>query len=157
QRAPMTSLPTHLLLSLALTSPAAFGQKAAAQPAALSFAGEKVAVAGGQRGAVEVLSLAKGEVQWTRKLLPLTAGERTTPLAEGSSLACSPDGKTLAVGGGVLYHGHVAALDAATGKLLWVSRDVGPQQQVSLAFSPDGKSVCAGSLGGAARLLDAGS
>jgi WD40 repeat protein len=47
-------------------------------------------------------------------------------------------------------------LDAATGNLLWVKRDIGPQQRVTLAFSPDGKTLCAGSLGGPAVLLDAG-
>src|SRR5262249_45041848 len=82
---------------------------------------------------------------------------KTTPIAEVSSLAFSPDGKVLAVGGGVLYHGHVAALDAGTGKLLWVRRDIGSQQQVTLAFSPDGKTPCAGSLLGPAVLLESGS
>jgi WD40 repeat protein len=146
-------LPAIIPILVALASA---GGDLAAGPAAFSFATDRFAVAGRERGAVKVLSLGKEEVQWTQNLLPLTVGAKTTPLAEVSSLAFSPDGKRLAVGGGVLYHGHVALLDAARGKLLWVSRDIGHQHRVTLAFSPDGKILCAASLGGPVTLLDVG-
>jgi WD40 repeat protein len=151
----MTSSTTRLPTILVLGVLAAISQDAAAQPAAFSFAGDRLAVPDGERGAVKVLSLGKEEVKWTQELLPLTVGARTTPIAEVSSLAFSPDGRTLAVGGGVLYHGHVALLDAAAGKLLWLRRDIGRHQRVALAFSPDGKALCAASLLGPAVLLDA--
>src|SRR5262249_39655924 len=107
------------------------------------------------RGAVQVQDLS-GKVTWKQELLGLTVGAKTTPLVSVSALAFSPDGTKLAVGGGVLYHGHVALLDAATGKLLWIRRDMGHQEQVSVASSPDGKALAAGSLGGPVALLDAG-
>jgi WD40 repeat protein len=45
-------------------------------------------------------------------------------------------------------------LDGATGKLLWLKRDIGYIHQVSVAFSPDGKTVCAGVAGAGATLID---
>jgi WD40 repeat protein len=147
----MSSSPTLLAVAALLT----LGQGAAAQTAAFSPAADRVALGGRDRGAVQVQDLS-GKVTWKQELLGLTVGGKTTPLVSVSALAFSPDGTKLAVGGGVLYHGHVALLDAATGKLLWIRRDIGPQEQVSLAFSPDGKALGAGSLGGPAVLLDAG-
>jgi WD40 repeat protein len=147
----MTSSRPLLAVAALLT----LGQAVAAQTAAFSPAADRVALGGRHRGEVKVQALS-GKVMWTQELLGLTVGGKTTPLVSVSALAFSPDGTKLAVGGGVLYHGHVALLDAATGKLLWIRRDIGPQEQVSLAFSPDGKTLGAGSLGGPVALLDAG-
>src|SRR5262245_31780978 len=140
---------------LALVALLALGQEVHAQTAAFAPAADRVALGGRDRGAVQVQD-PSGKVRWTQELLGLTVGGKTTPLVAVSALAFSPDGTKLAVGGGVLYHGHVALLDAATGKLLWIRRDIGRQEQVSVAFSPDGKALAAGSLGGPAVLLDAG-
>jgi WD40 repeat protein len=137
-----------VLAALAFACPSAV-----AQPAALSLATNRVAVAG-DRDAVKVVDLRTGEQKWAQKLRPLTVHPKATPIASVSSLAFSPDGKALAVGGGILYHGHAALLDAANGKLLWVKRDIGQAEGVVVTFSPDGKLVCAGDCFGPATLLD---
>ena len=59
------------------------------------------------------------------------------------------------MGGGELYHGYLGLLDVATGKLLWVKRDVGETDHVCVAFSQDGKTICTGDAYKVARLIDA--
>ena len=103
---------------------------------------------------IRVVDADTGKPKWSQDVFGLTVGAKTTPLKSISALAFAPDGKTLAVGGGVLYHGHVALFETASGKLLHVVRDVGRSDFVVLAFSPDSKSLCAGARFGPAYLFD---
>src|SRR5262245_21769613 len=126
----------------------------AAELVAFSPSGKALAVAE-REDTVRVLDADTRKPKWTQNVFSLTVGAKTTPLKSISALAFAPDGKILAVGGGVLYHGHVAVFDAASGKLLNVVRDVGRSEFVVLAFSPDGKSVCAGARFRPAFVFDA--
>jgi WD40 repeat protein len=66
------------------------------------------------------------------------------PAGRADCLAISPDGKTLAVGGGGKGHRGVVLLDLKTGK---VQAALGKPSEVvhTLAFSPDGKTLATGS------------
>jgi WD40 repeat protein len=145
----MAPRPVLLLAALLIATPAV------AQPVALSLASNRVAVAEGEQAAVKVMDLDRPDVKWSQKLRLQTVHPKATPFEWVSSLAFSPDGKTLAVGGGTLYHGHVALLDAGTGKLLWVTRDVGPVHTVAVTFSPDGTTIGTAVGSGRVTLLDA--
>ncbi len=78
------------------------------------------------------------------------------PFSEAHSLAFSPDGRRVAVGGGVLYHGAVAVWDVASGKELWQVWDVAPVASVPIAFAPDGRTLANGGGGqrGAPALVE---
>ncbi len=79
------------------------------------------------------------------------------PLDFATAMACSPDGRTIAVASGgfmgrpskAVYA--VRTLDARTGKLTWEHQGTG-SWAYSVAFSPDGESVACGAEG--AVLLD---
>ncbi|MFE9104630.1 protein kinase domain-containing protein [Actinomadura geliboluensis] len=77
-------------------------------------------------------------------------------------MAFSPDGRTLATGGGAqtqistpVVDGKVQLWDARTGRMLAVLGD-SSQQVASLAFSPDGRTLAAG-MGAAVHLFDTAS
>jgi WD40 repeat protein len=57
------------------------------------------------------------------------------------SLAFSPDGTKLAVGG---RSPQIMVLDANTGAIVWTRQQPGLPQAMSVVFSPDGKSLAAG-------------
>jgi WD40 repeat protein len=56
-----------------------------------------------------------------------------------SEVVFSPDGRKLAVSGGVLYHGQVVLFDVETGKVDWFRQEVADTTDVGIAFSPDGR------------------
>jgi eukaryotic-like serine/threonine-protein kinase len=58
-----------------------------------------------------------------------------------SSLAFSPEGTKLAVGG---TSPQVEVRDARTGEVLWAGREPGLPQAMGVAFSPDGRSLAVG-------------
>jgi hypothetical protein len=62
------------------------------------------------------------------------------------SLAFSPDGTSLAVGGRSFPAGspQIMVRDAKTGEVLWSRQEPGLPQAMSVAFSPDGKSLAVG-------------
>jgi WD40 repeat protein len=81
----------------------------------------------------------------TARALALARGK--FPFDEVYSLTFSPDGRRVAAGGGVLYHGAVAVWDAASGKELWQVWDVAPVAGVPIAFAPDGRVLANGGGG----------
>jgi WD40 repeat protein len=103
---------------------------------------------------VRVVDPSSGKEKWSQDVFHLTVGKKSTPLRMIYAVAFTSDGKTLAVGGGVLYHGHVVLFDAASGKPAHIIRDVGPSEFVVLALSPDGKTLCTGARFGPAFLFD---
>jgi DNA-binding beta-propeller fold protein YncE len=79
---------------------------------------------------------------------PITAGSSG---AEGTAIAFSPDGKTLATANG----GGTASLwDLATGSRVDGPFTTGPDQTDAVAFSPDGKTLATGGGDGLVRLWD---
>jgi WD40 repeat protein len=72
------------------------------------------------------------------------------------AVAFSPDGKTLAGGGGdgVSEAGELVLWDAGTGQLQRRLLGADVQQVWSVAFSPDGKLLAGGTTGGSVRLFD---
>jgi WD40 repeat protein len=107
--------------------------------------GKVIAVPGDLGGGVKIVDAQTGKVQRTDQ----------PPMSWVMTAAFSPDGTRLAIGGGDLYHGDVAMLDAGSGKLLWVERDIGHHHEVCLAWAPDGKTLCASCSDGELKILDA--
>jgi WD40 repeat protein len=142
----LATLGWRLAAFVALAALASSQIDAAAQSAALTPEGGLIATVGGLDGGVKVLDLKTGALR----------REQPAHMEWVMSVAFSPDGKRLAIGGGNLYHGDVAVVDAAIGERLWVEKDFGRHHQVSLAFSPDGKLLGAACPDGPAKLFDAG-
>src|SRR5262249_9384943 len=103
---------------------------------------------------VRVVEAGTAKEQWSQNVFQLTVGPKTTPMKSISAVVFTADGKTLAVGGGVLYHGHVILFDAASGKPAHIIRGIGLSEFVVLAFSPDGKTLAAGAPFGPGFLFD---
>jgi WD40 repeat protein len=114
--------------------------------------GGALAVAGGNPygdgdGGVRVYDAASGALRWRAAGLPRMAYE----------VAYSPDGRLLATAGGTWAHpghGELLLWDAATGKLLRRFPEKEASPLLSVAFSPDGKRLAAGALGGTLRVWD---
>ncbi len=102
-------------------------------------------------GLVRLWDLERGAL--TRVLSP---ARTKFPFDEVHSLVFSPDGRRIAVGGGVLYHGAVAVWDLSGGKELWQVWDVAPVASVPIAFAPDGRTLAngGGELRGAPALVE---
>ena len=134
-------------LTLAIAVVALYGPWSAVGQQELSPDGKTfVATAGSLTEAeVRLLNAQTGELRRTQK----------ARMAWITSAVFSPDGKRLAIGGGNLYHGDVEVVDAGSGKSLWLQRDVGKHHEVCLAFSADGKTLCAGTAHGPAKVFDA--
>src|SRR5437773_11592991 len=99
---PIRKYPRYCLSLLLLGLAAQAGN--AAGLVAFSPAAKALAVAERQ-DKVRVLDAGSGKPKWSQDVFGLTVGAKSTPLKSISALAFAPDGKTLAVGGGVLYHG----------------------------------------------------
>src|SRR5262245_32683520 len=125
----------------------------AAEKVAFSAATGRLAIAQ-REDVVRVVAAGTAKEQWSQNVFQLTVGPKTTPMKSISAVAFTADGKTLAVGGGVLYHGHVVLLDAASGKPAHLIRCIGLSEFVVLAFSPDGKTLAAGAPFGPGFLFD---
>jgi WD40 repeat protein len=100
-----------------------------------SAQGDWLAYASGG-GRVEIVAARTGKPRTTIKL--------PDARVEGiDALAFSPDGKTLAISSGVLYHKDLRVFDAATGKLLGQPLSNVDGVAWQLAFSPDGQRMIA--------------
>jgi WD40 repeat protein len=94
----------------------------------------------------------------SRWVLERTLGGATaaSPFADRvNALRFSPDGKTLAAGGGEpTRSGDISLWDVATGALVKEWRERHSDTVVSLDFSPDGKRLASGGADKAARVTD---
>jgi len=104
----------------------------------------KTAATGNEGGTVRLWDVGTGRVKAV-----IAAHEESV-----DGLAFSPDGRTLASGGGHLWSGDVKTWDIGTGRLL--RRMAGPSEGINgVAFSPDGLQIAAGSYDNTVKLWDA--
>jgi WD40 repeat protein/serine/threonine protein kinase len=115
-------------------------EAAAAGVSALAFSPDGRLIATGTAG-----NPPQGEGRSQVELWDRETGQRrpTGPRTRNviRSLAFSPDGTRLAVGG---VDPHVEVWDVKTGELVWAKREPQLPQAMSVAFSPDGESLAAG-------------
>jgi WD40 repeat protein/serine/threonine protein kinase len=119
---------------------------------AFSADGKRLATAG---GAVKVWDTVSGKKLFGEDPTPFGKEEKGEDDLLTWELSFSPDGKYLASCG----HG-VKVRDAATGQLIRTlshGRDAKFSPLISVAYSPDGKQVAAGGMGGVVALWDAAS
>jgi WD40 repeat protein len=97
--------------------------------------------------------LASGKERTTYHYPPRPEGGSCYSVSYGWGLAYSPDGKTLAAGGGNQgADGYVTLWDVATGQ----GTEIGsyPSPVTTVAYGPDGKTLAAGGMAGTVDLLD---
>jgi len=151
--------PARFLPTLAAIVLLGYGRHALGQAIAYSPDGKAVATVNADihDPSVSVRDAPTGGRKWSLDSggLPRQTRIRNgTPLDWPWSVAVSPDARTVAVGGGSLYHGDVVILDAATGKLIRDFRDLGHHHELSVAYSPDGRSLYAACRDGTIKGLD---
>ncbi len=109
------------------------------------FSPDGKALAGTDRKSISLWDVATGRELWTVDAASAWIG----------SLAFSPDGQSLASGGAAdknLQAGRLVLWDVATGRALRTIESV--KNLNSVAFSPEGKMVAGGDLGGTVQLWD---
>ncbi|MBX7208890.1 MAG: hypothetical protein K1X78_11290 [Verrucomicrobiaceae bacterium] len=115
-----------------------------------------VANADGSFSASTGVTLSTGTTpRWTLERTIGSTSDRSLFADRVNAVRFSPDGKTLAAGGGELSRsGDIALIDVATGKPVKVWKERHADTVLCLDFSPDGKLLASGAADKIARVTD---